>query len=300
MKKNTFIFYFLMLLTFGFYSQAQQKEVTISVDTLSNKIYMLTGRGGNIGIFVGQENVYMIDDQFANISDKIEATIKTLTNKPISYLVNTHMHGDHTGGNANFNSDNTTLVAQQNVRKRLTENGLKNLEANKITKEEYKKTLPEVTFAEEITFFEDDETVMLIHVHNAHTDGDTMVYFVNDNVLHMGDTYFSGRYPFIDLKSGGSIEGYIKAQKKALMVIDEETKIIPGHGKFSNTKELESYVKVLEELRDNVKDAIEAGKSLEEVKADNSLTSKYDDPYGTGFINPERMRETLYLSLSKN
>ncbi|GMN12000.1 hypothetical protein MTsPCn9_33020 [Croceitalea sp. MTPC9] len=140
---------------------------------------------------------------------------------------------------------------------------------------------------------------MLFHVHNAHTDGDTMVYFVNENVLHMGDTYFSGRYPYIDLKSGGSIEGYIQAHKKALLVIGEETKIIPGHGRPSNKKELQSYVKMLEEITENMQVAVDSGKSLEDVKVDVNLTSKYDGTHGSGYINPERMRETLYKSLSK-
>ena len=241
----------------------------------------------------------MIDDQFARLSDKLKTAISGLTDKPLAFLFNTHMHGDHSGGNANFNSDAVTLVAQDNVRDRIKNNQEKKLEKGEITKDVLNDMLPEVTFSDDITFYDGDETIMAFHVHNAHTDGDAMVYFTQSNVLHMGDTYFSGRYPFIDLKSGGSINGYIAANKKALMVINEDTKIIPGHGRPSNKKELETFVAMLEEIRSNVQKEIAAGKSLEEVSANASVSSKYDDTYGVGFINPERMRETIYNSLKE-
>lgn len=288
---------FLFLLPF-LAVHAQDDEVTITIDTLTPKTFMLTGNGGNIGIYLGTEQVFMVDDQFAPLSEKIKAAIATLTNKPISYLVNTHMHGDHTGGNVNFNTDETVLVAQDNVRRRLKASGEEKLNANEITPQEYKNTLPEITFSEDLTFHDGDETVMAFHVHNAHTDGDAMIYFVNENVLHMGDTYFAGRYPYIDLGSGGSIDGYIAAHKKALLVIDNETKIIPGHGRPSNKAELETYVQVLEDIKDIIQKEIVAGKSLEEVKSNGNLTSKYDTDYGNGYINPERMRETVYNSLA--
>ncbi|MBO0322855.1 MBL fold metallo-hydrolase [Muricauda sp. CAU 1633] len=276
---------------------AQDDEVTITIDTLSQRTFMLTGRGGNIGIYVGQESVFMVDDQFAPLSEKIKMSIATLTDKPITYLLNTHMHGDHTGGNINFNTDETVLVAQDNVRKRLKASGVEKLTANEMSQQEYENSLPEITFSEDLTFHDGEETVMAIHVHNAHTDGDALIYFVTENVLHMGDTYFAGRYPYIDLGSGGSIEGYIAAHRKALMVIDGDTKIIPGHGRPSNKVELETYVQVLEDIKEIIQKEITAGKSLEEVKSNGNLTSKYDTDYGNGYINPERMRETVYNSL---
>ncbi|UII80855.1 MBL fold metallo-hydrolase [Flagellimonas sp. CMM7] len=288
-----FLFLFTLLV------QSQDQEVTITVDTLTQKVYMLTGRGGNIGIYVGNDKVFMVDDQFAPLSNKIKATIATLTDKSITYLVNTHMHGDHTGGNVNFNSEATTLVAQDNVRKRLENKGKKNLAANKISQEDYEKNLPEITFSDDLTFYDGDETIMAFHVHNAHTDGDAMIYFVNENVLHMGDTYFSGRYPYIDLKSGGSIDGYIAAHRKALLVIDENTKIIPGHGRPSNKAELEVYVTMLEDIRTIIQKELVAGKSLEAVKTNTTLLAKYDATHGNGYINGEKMREAVYTSLSK-
>ncbi len=276
---------------------AQDQEVVISIDRLSEDVYMLTGQGGNIGLYIGQKNVFMIDDQFDRLSDKIKAAIESLTIKPITFLFNTHMHGDHTGGNASFNTDLTTLVAHNNVRKRVMAGEQKKLDDNKITKEYYDKMLPEVTFSEDITFYDGEETIMAFHVHNAHTDGDAMVYFVNNDVIHMGDTYFAGRYPYIDLNSDGSLQGFIDAHKKVLMVIGEETKIIPGHGRPSTKKELEMYVAMLEDIKTNILGAIEAGKSLEEVKTDASISSTYDSTHGNGFIKPEVMRETFYKSL---
>ena len=298
--KRKYQFLMVLICTFSIsILNAQDKEVTISVDTLSNNVYMLTGQGGNIGIYVGEQHVFMIDDQFDRLSDKIKATISAITEKPISFLFNTHMHGDHTGGNANFNSETTTIVAHDNVRNRVQSKQMKDLDSQKISLEYYRLMLPEVTFSDDITFYDGDETIMAFHVHNAHTDGDALVYFVANNVLHMGDVYFAGRYPFIDLSSGGSLDGYINAHKKVLIMIDDDTKIIPGHGRPSNKKDLESYVAMLEDLRNKVQKEIDAGASLEEVKANSTLTEAYDETHGNGYIKPEVIRETLYKSLKK-
>ncbi len=290
---------FLACILFTIFAKAQDKEVTITVDTLSQNVYMLTGQGGNIGIYVGETHVFMIDDQFDRLSAKLKTAISGLTEKPIAFLFNTHMHGDHSGGNARFNSDSVTLVAQDNVRERIQLNLLPKVEAKEISAEDYVKMLPEVTFSKDITFYDGDETIMAFHVHNAHTDGDAMVYFIQNNVLHMGDTYFSGRYPYIDLKSGGSIDGFIEAHKKALLVINDDTKIIPGHGRPSNKAELQNYVLILEDIRTKVQAQIDSGATLDEVKANTSLTENYDSTHGTGFINPERIREIIYTSLKK-
>lgn len=270
----------------------QNEEVTINIDTLSQDVYMLTGQGGNIGIYVGENNVFMIDDQFERLSEKIRTAIGTLTDQPISFLFNTHMHGDHTGGNAKFNSNSTTVVAHDNVRKSLEDRLAKNADLDK-------KILPEVSFSNDITFYDGDETIMAFHVHDAHTNGDAMVYFLKNNVLHMGDTYFSGRYPYIDLESGGSVNGYLDAQKRALLLINNETKIIPGHGRPSNKTELENYIAVLEDIKAKILGEIETGKSLDEVKNNTDLLSAYDNTYGNGFINAERVREIFYSSLKK-
>ncbi len=269
---------------------SQEENVTITIDTLTSEVYMLTGQGGNIGLYVNATNTFMIDDQFARLSPKIKQAIATLTSKPITYLFNTHMHGDHTGGNAEFNTYTTTLIAQDNVRK--------SLEQRIIEKPELSKDiLPEISFSEELKIYQDDETIMAFHVHNAHTNGDAMIYFMKNNVLHMGDTYFSGRYPYIDLDNGGSVDGYITAQKKALILIDDNTVIIPGHGRPSNKKELTTYIAMLDDIKNNTLKAIQSGKTLEQIKTDTSISVAYDNDYGTGFINPEKLRSTFYTSL---
>ena len=148
-----------------------------------------------------------------------------------------------------------------------------------------------------MAIYDGDETIMSIHVHNAHTDGDALVYFVKNNVLHMGDTYFAGRYPYIDLNRGGSVVGYINALKKGLMLTNKDTKIIPGHGKLSNKKELQSFIAMLEDIFAKIKEEIAKGELLESVVANKSLTQKYDAVHGGGFINPEKIRETFYKSL---
>jgi glyoxylase-like metal-dependent hydrolase (beta-lactamase superfamily II) len=288
----------MVICQFGFPRlNAQEAPVNISVDTLSKQVYMLTGEGGNIGVYVGEDYVFMIDDQFDRLSDKIKATIATLSDKPIAFLLNTHMHGDHSGGNAKFNSYETVLVAHDHVRDRIGSNQKTKLEAKEITEAEYKKMLPEVTFSNDITFFDGDEKILAFHVHNAHTDGDAMVYFADNNVLHMGDTYFAGRYPYIDLGSGGSVNGLIEAQKKALLLINADTKIIPGHGRPSTRPELEAFLAMLQDIKAKVQSQIDAGKTLEEVMADQVLTAEYDGSFGSGFINPKRLRETFYNSL---
>ena len=292
MKHLKSIFTLVTLMLISAISWSQEDNVTITVDTLTNEVYMLTGQGGNIGLYVNTTNTYMIDDQFARLSPKIKQAIATITKQPVTYLFNTHMHGDHTGGNAEFNTNTTTLIAQDNVRKSLEQRITEKPELSK-------DILPEISFSEELKLYQDDETIMAFHVHNAHTNGDAMIYFMKNNVLHMGDTYFSGRYPYIDLDNGGSVDGYINAQKKALMLIDENTVIIPGHGRPSNKKELTTYITMLEDIKNNTLKAIESGKTLEQIKTDTSISGTYDTDYGTGFINSEKLRSTFYTSLKK-
>jgi glyoxylase-like metal-dependent hydrolase (beta-lactamase superfamily II) len=299
MKKQCIILFMFLFLCAPALLYAQDGEVTIQIDSLSKDVYMLTGQGGNIGIYVGTTYVFMIDDQFDRLSDKIKAAIKSISDKPIAFLFNTHMHGDHSGGNASFNTVETTLVAHVNARERINEQQKAALEEQKIDAAFHRKMLPEVTYSEDITFHDGEETIMAFHVHNAHTDGDSEIYFMENNVIHMGDTYFAGRYPYIDLDSGGSVNGFIDAQKKVLMLINDDTVIIPGHGRPSNKAELRKYISMLEDIRSRVKAAIDAGKTAEEVKSMSELTAEYDEVHGSGFINPERIREIYFNSLTR-
>lgn len=293
MKKYHYSFslFFILIGSFLF---AQEAEVKIEVTPVSGKVYMLTGRGGNIGLLSGAEKTLVVDDQFANLSDKILQAIKTVSDKPVSYLLNTHWHGDHTGGNSNFAKTGAVIVSQENVRKRLA-NAQK--EKNQIDCD----ALPEITFADGLSFHFDDEQIMFFHSHAGHTDGDAMVYFVNSNVLHTGDLFFNGRYPYIDLNSGGSARGYIKAVENALKIINDDTKIIPGHGNLATKKDYESFLEMLKYLEANVKEALAAGKTEAEIVSDEKITEKYDAlNFGSGFINSERIRQTFYKSLSQD
>jgi len=261
-------------------------KIKIEPTQVSDNTYMLTGAGGNILIALDEGKVVMIDDQFAPLSDKIKNAIGKITEAPITYLINTHHHGDHTGGNGNFNTKETTLVAHSNVKKRL------------LAAEKEENFIPELTLEEELELELPTQTCMLIHVHNAHTDGDTFIYFIEENVVHMGDVFFNARYPFIDLKSGGSIEGYIVAQERVLETINEETKIIPGHGRLATYEDLASNIEMLVTVRDNISNQIKKGISKEIIIADSSITTQFDEQgYGDGFINSERFRTMVYTSL---
>lgn len=285
---------FLYLLFIGTSLFAQEAEVKIEVTPVSGKVYMLTGRGGNIGLLAGAEKTLVVDDQFANLSEKILNAIKTVSDKPVSYLLNTHWHGDHTGGNSNFAKTGAVIASHQNVRERLAN-------AQKEKNQNDPDALPEITFADGLNFYFDDEQIMFFHSHAGHTDGDAMVYFVNSNVLHTGDLFFNGRYPYIDLNSGGSARGYIKAVENALKIINNDTKIIPGHGNLATKKDYESFLEMLKYLEANVKEALAAGKTESEIVSDEKITEKYDAlNFGSGFINSERIRQIFYTSLSQN
>jgi len=244
-------------------------------------------------LFIGEDGVFMIDDQFANITPKILDAIKKITDKPVTYLMNTHWHGDHTGGNENMQKEGAIIVAHKNVRKRMNVDGMVR---GKMKKASPKEALPVITFTEDMMFHLNGEEVLVSHVHNAHTDGDAHIYFTKSNVIHMGDTYFNGKFPFIDVDSGGTIDGYIASAEKAILMANDDTVIIPGHMSLSNKKELVVFKEMLVTIRARVKTAKEKGKTLEEVKNDKSITKEFEKDY-SGFINDEKIRVSVYKSL---
>ncbi len=271
------------------YAAAQIDPSTVTIKTIKvvEDVYMLEGRGGNIMIAVYKDDILMVDSQFAPLSDKIKESITTISDKPIKYLVNTHHHGDHTGGNENFNNDNTTVIAQSNVLRRLQED-------NKPI-----GYLPEITLDKKLNLqLEESNEAMIIHVHEAHTDGDSFVYLVDKNVAHLGDVFFNGAYPFIDLNSGGSINGYITAQQLILDTINEDTILIPGHGKIATIDDLRDHLNMLLHLRSTISLQMSKKQSKEQIVADAGTTAYYDKlGYGDGFISSERIKATIYESL---
>ena len=268
---------------------AQQRDfskVEIKVVPVAKNISMLEGSGGNIGVSVGTDGILIVDDQFAPLAEKIEAALHQLNSGKLKFVLNTHHHGDHTGGNANFGAKDATIIAQSNVRKRLAS------DANS-----KKEALPVITFDQSASVHFNGEEIKLLHHGPGHTDGDSVIHFTGANVVHMGDLFFNGGFPFVDLKSGGSIEGYIKTVATVLEKIPADAKVSPGHGKLGTVEDLKTFHAMLVETTGLVKKDIAAGKSLADLKA-AGLPEKFKD-YGTGFIKTDRWIETIYNSAQK-
>ncbi len=292
MKKITFVVItFLYTISYG---QRDWSTVEITSEKLSDHIYVLFGSGGNIGLAIGEETAYVIDDQFSPLTEKILAHIKTLTDKPIKWVLNTHWHGDHTGGNENLANQGAIIIAHENVHKRMSTK--QDRGGGRVTEPSPKEALPMITFNDKMTLYLDNgNTMYAMHVNDAHTDGDSYYYFPQDNVLHMGDNFFVGRYPYIDLNSGGDIDGLISNVTMTLGIIDGETKIIPGHGPIASKGELEAYLEVITKLRERVLKARTQGNSLEQTQK-MGLSKEWDVTHGQGFINADRIIEFIYKS----
>lgn len=243
--------------------------VQIRTTDLGHGVYMLTGRGGNLGLSVGEDGVFVIDDQFAPLTGKILAAIREITPEPVRFVLNTHWHGDHTGGNENMGKAGALLVAHENVRERLSVDQVLQRVGRPVdtTAAAPPGALPVVTFTRDVTFHINGDDLHAFHVEHAHTDGDAIVHFRRANVVHMGDTFFRGRFPFLDTASGGSIDGLIAAVGRALAVMDGATKIIPGHGGLAGREDLREYRDRLKAVRDAVSELMEEGLGLEEVQA---------------------------------
>ena len=268
-------------------ASAQQdfSKVEIKATPVAGNIQMLEGAGGNIGVSTGPDGVLMVDDQFAPLAEKINAAIEKMESGPIKYLLNTHWHGDHTGGNPYFGKK-ASVVAHANVRKRM---------AGKA--DTSKEALPVVTFDDTVSVHFNGEEIRLIHLGPGHTDGDTIVHFTKSGVVHMGDLFFNGRFPFVDLGSGGDVGGLLKNVETAVKTLPDDVKIIPGHGALATKADLVKFQEMLVETTDLVRKALSEGKSVAEVKA-AGLPEKFKS-WGGGFINASRWLEISYNSLSK-
>ncbi|MCP4670247.1 MAG: MBL fold metallo-hydrolase [Desulfobacula sp.] len=286
MSFKKIIVLFIVLHATCAFAQQDFSKVEIKTIEITQNLYMLMGAGGNLGLSTGDNGSFLIDDQYAPLTKKILAAISAITNQPIKFLLNTHWHFDHTGGNENIGKGDTIIVAHDNVRKRMS-TGQMMKAFNFNVPPASKHALPVVTFPTSLTFHWNNETIEVIHFPKAHTDGDAVIFFKNANVIHTGDLFFNGIYPFIDAESGGSLMGMIKSIDKILKRADNTTKIIPGHGPLATTADLQEYSKMLSTIHKRVAKLLQAGKSVEEIVAAKP-TSDFDSKWGKGFLKPDQ------------
>ncbi len=289
--------FFLLPVSFGLnLSQAAAKtstvDATVSIVPVTEHIFMLQGKGGNIGVFIGEDGTFMIDDQFAPLTKEIMEAIRSVGGRQPRFLINTHFHPDHTGGNENLGEGNTLIFSHHNVRERLsTGYYLKEFEMKQTALSQ--KGLPVITFSRDISFHLNGETVQAVHVAQAHTDGDSFIHFFKANVIHTGDVFFNGFYPFIDVDHGGTLRGMIAAVDRILFIADDKTRIIPGHGPLADRRQLENYRRMLATAYERLKKLKAAGVTAEEA-AEKEPLADLEDEWGDGRFDGESWIEIIY------
>ena len=278
------------------FAQGQDfSKVEMKVEKVAGTVYMLQGAGGNIGASVGDDGIVIVDDEFLPLAEKIEAALKGITDKPVKVVLNTHWHGDHTGSNQHF-GEKAPIVAQENVRKRLASGGKGRFGE---TKPAEKGALPIITFENDVSVHLNGEDIHAIHFPHGHTDGDSVIFFKQSNVVHMGDDFFNGgMFPYIDLDSGGSVQGMIAGDEKVLAEIPDDVKIIPGHGPLATKDDLKKFITVLKETSAAVQAEMKKGKTLDQLKQEKVL-AKWDS-WGQSFIKTDVFIEILYDSLKNS
>jgi glyoxylase-like metal-dependent hydrolase (beta-lactamase superfamily II) len=256
---------------------------------------MLVGRGGNMGLSAGADGSFLVDDQYAPLTDKIVEAIETLTDDPVRFLVNTHLHGDHTGGNENFGRRGAIVVAHDNVRRRMSVDQFRSVLRDDTVPASPPEALPKITFSEEVTFYWNGNEINVFYVPNAHTDSDSIIHFKTSDVFHMGDTFFNGSFPFIDVDLGGHVNGVIDAAGQVLARATSDSKIIPGHGELASPDDLRAYRDMLVDVRDRVQTMVNDGEGVDAVVAADPAAS-YEASGWPG--NKERFVRAVYFSLA--
>ena len=269
-------------------AQSDFSKVEIKVTKVAGSVYLLEGSGGNIAVSVGDDGVLMVDDEFAPLAPKIKAAIKGLSDKPIKFVLNTHFHGDHSGGNPEFGRE-AVIVAHDNVHQRL--------KAGTDGKAPLPESLPVISFNDTATVHLNGEDIRAIHFPHGHTDGDSVIYFPKSNVVHMGDDFVTYGFPFVDTASGGSISGMIAGLEKALAMLPPNVRVIPGHGPISTPDDVRKFIAMMKDTRALVANALQAGQSAEDMKKANVL-AKYGD-LGKGFIKTDAWIEQLCADVKK-
>jgi cyclase len=270
-------------------------KVEITATKVNGNVHMLQGAGGNIGVSVGADGILIVDDQFAPLAEKIKAALKTLGEGKLKFVLNTHWHGDHTGGNMQFGPE-APIIAHDNVRRRLATEQKSEL-FKRTTPASPKEALPVVTFDKSLSVHFNGEEIKVIHFPQGHTDGDSVIFFTTSNVVHMGDDFFVARFPFVDFESGGSVQGLIKNIGDIIPKLAADVKIIPGHGPISTVEDLKQYHHMLTATTAIVQEKMKAGKTSEQIKAEG-LPAEWTS-WGSGFIKTDVWLETIYRSYSK-
>jgi cyclase len=298
MRNRLAAIFVLILAHVAVTARAQQPPPEkLETQKLSEGLYLITGAGGNVALSVGNTGVLLVDDKIAPMTPELKKAVAAVTPKPVRFVFNTHWHGDHTGANAVLGAEGAVIVAHENVRKRLSTEQFVAM-MNKKVPPSPEPALPVITFADSIALHVNGDDLEIAHVEPAHTDGDAIVYFKKANVVHMGDTFFSGGYPFIDASSGGSVEGIVKAADRALAIAQPSTKIIPGHGPVVDREKLKTYREMVVTIRDRIKKLAAAGKTLDQVQAAKP-TAEFDAAWGGAFIKPAQLVETIYKEFAK-
>jgi cyclase len=275
------------------FAQQDWSKVEIKSTKVNGNVYMLQGSGGNIGVSVGGDGILIVDDQYAPLADKIKAALKTLGEGKLKFILNTHWHGDHTGGNAAFSSEGS-IIAHTNVRKRLAE-GM--TITGRTVQPAAKEALPIITFDQSVSVHFNGEEIRALHFPRGHTDGDAVIFFTNSNVVHMGDLFFNGMFPYVDIDSGGDVDGYMKNVGEVLGKLPAGAKIIPGHGPLATADDLKKFHTMLTTTTGIVRDKMKAGKTLDQIKAEG-LPEEWKS-WSWNFIPTDRWISTIHRSYSK-
>jgi cyclase len=291
MRTIIFLLFLFVTTLFNFAQERDFSGVEMKVQKVADGVYMLQGAGGNIGVSVGEDGTLVIDDEYAPLAPKIQAAIKGITDKPVRWVLNTHWHGDHTGSNAEFAKAGTEIIAQDNVRKRLI-TGM----PSRGTSPAPKEALPIITFDNSLTVHINGEDIRALHYANGHTDGDSIIFFPKANVVHMGDDFFNPGFPFIDLDSGGSVQGVLKNVRGVLAELPADVKVIPGHGPLGTKADLAKYADMLQDCISLVQAAIKKGMTLDQMKQQKVL-AKYDS-LSQNFMKTDEFTEIIYHDLT--
>ncbi len=287
---------FILLISSSNFPITFATHLELNTTRLTENMYVIHGSGGNVILSIGNDGIILVDDQYAPVTEKMMSIIANITNKPIKFVINTHWHPDHVGGNERLGEAGAVIVSHENVRKRLNQDQFFEM-INQTIPALSKKGLPIITFSDNMTFYQNNDEIRISYLDNGHTDGDSAVYFTQNNVIHVGDDFSDEAYPFMDLSTGGSIDGLISSLKSIISIINNDTKVVAGHSGISNQTKVKDYANMLIDVRSLISSMIKEGKSLDEI-IQSKPTAQYDTTYRDySFIKPKDFVTNIYESL---